>query len=127
LRRCQRKRGNLIPPPSRTPNTHVDNIEASETVATPNSIFVSAGNSIVTITDSQAPITPGAGCTAVTYATVTCSPAGVTSISVSSRDQGDVVTVAGAVAATIDGGRATTASRAEMLPTRSSAAPATTP
>src|SRR5919204_649176 len=57
------------------------------------------------ITDSGESMTEGAGCSQAVVGTVTCPTAGITALSVDSRDGNDRITVTGtSVAATLNGG-----------------------
>src|SRR5919198_279903 len=66
-------------------------------------VTVSGANFV--ITDSGEAMTEGAGCSQAVVGTVTCPTAGITALSVDSRDGNDRITVTGtSVAATLNGG-----------------------
>jgi Tol biopolymer transport system component len=69
-----------------------------------NRLTVSLTSGLYTLVDSGAPINSGPGCTRPRYDTVTCSAAGVSSLTINLADQNDTVSVTAPTPATIHGG-----------------------
>ena len=94
----------LVQPPAGRAAISGDRLVFTAGAGAANSVSITRGGSVFTVTDQLAPVTPGAGCTAVTVSKVTCPVAGVVGVRATTLDQADTVKLSGAIPATVDGG-----------------------